>query len=153
MSEIIDILNMPIIQFMIVAIPVTLISLKLGGKFIKERYNFFITKEKFEGKRKGDLHTIGGKLRIALQNPDMAREKVMGDLKEAEILLKSSDKNIQVQGKSKKTNAELEMKVLNLIAEHRSKIDYFGEEALIDTIENVETKARGFLKGLVKGQF
>lgn len=149
MSEIIDILNMPIIQFIIVAVPVTLISLKLGGKFIKERYNFFVTKEKLDGKRKGDLHTIGGKIRIALQNPDIAREKVMKDIKEAKILIESTDKNIVAQGKSKLSSAELEEKVLNFIAEHRSKIEFMGEDAVIDTIEGIETKARKFAKGMV----
>ena len=107
---------------------------------------------KQENKKNLKLNSIASKLELAIENPDLAYEKLMQQKAEGEQMIKSTDERMKNIGQGKINDATMQLKIVTEIMKHKTALD-MGKDFLIPAVAGIEGKAKGFIKGMSGGLF
>lgn len=130
------------------------IGSKFGITYVKEKFKFKQTEIKM--KANGGLQEntpITNKIKLAMDNTDVAYEHLNKSIVQAKEMTKSTDPKIRMAGENQLKASEQEMKVLEFLMKNKTAVDMFGQPALaiIEKFEKKVTKgikSGGFLDGL-----
>jgi len=145
MEIILDILNHPLTWISVIAIPTTIIF----KHWFKSKLEVFKAKNNSDNKNKMKLESIAGKIQFAVENTDLAYQKLTKDINEAtKNLARTQDPNARKVFENKIKSAKSQLGYVQKIMEHKDVIDLISPVG-IPAIE----KGEKWIMKMVKGGF
>ncbi len=140
---ILTILNHPLTWIGVIALP-TVIVFK---HFFRQKLAVFNAKARQEKTKDYQLNSIAGKVEFALNNTELAYSQLMKTIKDNKnALTQTNDPNAKKVFQSSIKDAELQLKIVTKIMEHRQVIDMF-KPIIIPTIDKIEKTVMSKIKG------